>query len=249
MKKIAILILLLPAFAFGQSFTFHSDTLNFHGQPGATFDQYVDIHNTSNQTLNLSIIRTRNLLPDTLWASSICAGVLCYPPEVDTLDYSTAPGGGPLLPDSTIDFHLQVFTNPNVPGTAEVTIKVENQANPSDTAALTFTFSTMPTGIQQKKLPITGTFQLFPNYPNPFNPETTIPFEIGGFQPVPATLSVYNVLGQQVAMPFNKVLAPGIYEVQWDGKDNSGAQVSSGLYFYELSAGNFRMLGKMILLK
>jgi len=247
MKKIVIIVLLFPIVIYGQSFTFHSDTLNFHGQPGDFFDHYVDIHNISAQNLNISIIRTQNDLPDGMWSSSICAGLLCFPPEVDTIDYAFY--FGPLLPDSIIDFHLQVFTNPTVPGTAVITIKVENQANPSDTAALTFTFSTMPNIIQYTRLLVTGTYQLLPNYPNPFNPETTIPFEIGGFQSVPARLSVYNVLGQQVAVPLNKVLAPGIYEVPWDGKDNSGEPVSSGLYFYELSAGNFRMLGKMILLE
>jgi hypothetical protein len=247
MKKIATLFLFLPAFVFGQSFSFHSDTVNFHGQPGAFFEHYVDIGNVSGQSLNVSIIRTQNDLPAEMWSSSICAGLLCFPPEVDTVDYAFY--FGPLLPDSSIDFHLQVFTNPTVPGIGIVTIKVENQANPSDTAALTFTFSTMPTGIKNKELLITGTFQLLPNYPNPFNPETTIPFEIGGFQPVHAKLSVYNVLGQRVAVPLNKVLSPGIYEIPWDGKDNYGEPVSSGLYFYELSAGNFRMLGKMILLK
>jgi hypothetical protein len=247
--KTAILILIFPLFVFGQSFTFHSDTLDFHGVPGQTFDQYADIHNTSNQSLNLSIIRTRNLLPDSIWTSSICTGVLCYSWELDTLDYVNAAGGGPLLPDSTIDFHLQVYANPAIPGIGIVTMKVENQADPSDTVALTFTFSTMPTDIRDKKQILTGTYQLLPNYPNPFNPETTIPFEIGGSQAVAAKLSVYNIIGQQVAVPLNKVFSPGLYEILWDGKDKSGKPVSSGLYFYELSAGNFRMLGKMILLK
>lgn len=249
MKTIAVVLLILPILVFGQSFTFHSDTLDFHGQPGAFFDQFADIHNISGQSLNLSIIRTQNDLPDSVWWSSICVGFVCLPSEVDSIDCSDPLIYGSLLPDSIMDFHLQVFTNPNIPGTASITIKVENQANPSDTATLTFSFSTMATGIQSERLPVTGTFQLLPNYPNPFNPETTIPFEIGGFNPVPARLSVYDVLGQRVAAPLDEVLQPGVYHVTWDGKDKFRAPVSSGLYFYELSAGNFRMLGKMILLK
>jgi hypothetical protein len=245
--KTAIFILIFPLFVFGQSFTFHSDTLDFYGQPGGFFDHYADIQNVSGQTINVSIIRTQNVLPTGSWSSSICAGILCFPPEVDTIDYAYYFGSLP--PDSTIDFHLQVFTDPTVPGIAVVTIKVENQANPSDTAAITFTFSTMPTIIRDKKQILTGTYQLLPNYPNPFNLETTIPFEIGGSQAVAAKLSVYNIIGQQVAVPLNKVLSPGLYEILWDGKDKSGKPVSSGLYFSELSAGNFRMLGKMILLK
>lgn len=247
MKNFAIAILFFPLMLFGQSFTFHSDTLDFHGQPGAIFDHYADIHNISGQSLNISIIRTQNDLPNVTWTSGICAGVLCFPPEVDTVNYSNL--FGPLPPDSTIDFHLQVFTDPTIPGVGIVSVKIENQANPSDTASLTFTFSTLPISVQEKTLPVTGNYQLFPNYPNPFNPETTIPFEIGGFQSVRAKLTIYNIIGQRVAIPLNQVLSPGIYEVSWDSRDNSGRPVSSGMYFYELSAGNFRMMGKMILLK
>jgi len=247
MKKFVIAIIFLPLLLFGQSFMFHADTLDFHGQPGAIFDQFVDIHNTSGQQLSLSIIRTQNDLPDSIWFSNICTGQACFPPELDTLNY--AAYFGVLPPDSIIDFHLQVFTDPNAAGAGTVTIKVENQANPSDTSALTFTFSTMPTSVKERTLLITGNYQLFQNYPNPFNPETTIPFEIGGFQPVPAKLTIYNIIGQQVVVPLNEVLSPGIHEVPWDGRDNFGKPVSSGMYFYELSAGNFRMLGKMILLK
>ncbi len=249
MKKLLLVILFLslPMSVIGQSFTFNSDTLDFHGQPGDFFDQYADIHNISGQDLYISIIRTQNDLPDTVWTSSICTGLACFPPELDTVNYSGI--FGPIPPDSTVDFHLQVFTNPSIPGTAEITIKVENQSNPADTAALTFTFSTEATKIKRNHLPLSGTFQLLANYPNPFNPETNIPFEIGGGQSVPVQLSIYNVLGQLVAIPLNKVLSPGFYEVTWDGTDGSGRPVSSGLYFYELSAGNYRMLGKMILLK
>ena len=247
MKSIAIIILLFPLFIFGQSFTFHSDTLDFHGVPGQLFDQYVDIHNISGQNLDITIIRTQNTLPDTLWSSSICTGLLCFPPEVDTIDYSSYFGS--LSPDSIIDFHLQVFSNPGNVGTAAISIKVENQSDPGDTAALTFTFSTIPTKIKQNKLPITGTFQLFKNYPNPFNPETTIPFEIGGFQSVPTKINIYNIIGQNISVPLDEVLSPGIYEVTWDGTDKFGRPVASGLYFYELSAGSVRIMGKMILLK
>jgi len=246
MKK-AILILIFPLLVFGQSLTFHSDTLDFYGQPGGFFDHYADIQNVSGQSLNVSIIRTQNVLPTGSWSSSICAGILCFPPEVDTIDYAYYFGSLP--PDSTIDFHLQVFTDPTVPGMAVVTIKVENHANHNDTAAITFTFSTIPTDIRDKKQILTGTYQLLPNYPNPFNPETTIPFEVGGSQAVAAKLSVYNIIGQRVAVPLDKVLSPGLYEIPWDGRDSSGREVSTGLYFYELSAANFRMLGKMILLK
>ncbi|MFQ5584928.1 MAG: FlgD immunoglobulin-like domain containing protein [Calditrichia bacterium] len=121
--------------------------------------------------------------------------------------------------------------------------------NPAEVIELTFHASTNPTGIVEKEQPITGSFQLLPNYPNPFNPETNIPFEIGGFKSVHTNLSVYNILGQRVRIIVNEVLAPGVYEASWDGRDNAGNPVSSGLYFYQLSAGNTNLLGRMILMK
>lgn len=249
MKKWILLLCFLPMLAFGQTFTFHSDTLNLHGQPGDIFDHYADIHNISSDSLNITIYRTQNNLPTSEWTSSICVGFVCLPPEIDSIDCSQSWVYGPLAPDSIMDFHLLVYSDPSIPGTAVITIKVENQANPNDTASLTFTFSTEATKIIRKQTPVTGTFQLHANYPNPFNPETNIPFEIGGHQSVPVKLSVYNVIGQLVATPVDRVLSPGVYEAAWDGRDKYGTPVSSGLYFYELSAGNYRMLGKMILMK
>ncbi|MBU0983518.1 MAG: T9SS type A sorting domain-containing protein [candidate division Zixibacteria bacterium] len=91
-------------------------------------------------------------------------------------------------------------------------------------------------------------FALNQNYPNPFNPTTTILLDI----PTKATVTVevFNVLGQQVKTLLNADLAPQAnYRVNWDGTDNSGSQVASGIYFYRMSAGDFVQTKKMMLLK
>ena len=96
-------------------------------------------------------------------------------------------------------------------------------------------------------------FQLEQNYPNPFNPETRIPFVLGDGLfveggPVRVTVRIYNVLRQLVAAPtaLNHALGegqpvegleytvPGRHEAYWDGRDRSGAQVASGVYFVQL---------------
>ncbi|HVP35418.1 MAG TPA: FlgD immunoglobulin-like domain containing protein, partial [Terriglobales bacterium] len=105
---------------------------------------------------------------------------------------------------------------------------------------------------EQQLLPFT--FNLGQNYPNPFNPSTTIPFELGGKEqeaskPIQTTLIIYNILGQKVRTLVDEVKAPGSYQVVWDGKDNNGLAVGSGIYFYQLRAGFFIKTAKMSLIK
>ena len=85
------------------------------------------------------------------------------------------------------------------------------------------------------------------NYPNPFNPTTTIAFRIPQAHNV--HLIIYNQLGQQVVTLMDKSLAAGSYDVVWNGLDAKGKPVSSGLYFYRLVAGPEQLVGKMTYLK
>ncbi len=93
-------------------------------------------------------------------------------------------------------------------------------------------------------------FTLFPNYPNPFNPTTTIkyylPFAETGHAPSVqnVTLAVYDVLGREVAILVNARQAPGNYEVVWDAENLPG-----GVYIYSLRTDKFYMSGKMLLMK
>ncbi len=86
------------------------------------------------------------------------------------------------------------------------------------------------------------------NYPNPFNPETTIKFSIP--QENKVELIVYNIKGQKVKTLVDKTMIPGRYSVIWDSKDQNGKPVSSGIYFYKLDIdGKIRKIRKMLLLK
>ena len=90
-------------------------------------------------------------------------------------------------------------------------------------------------------------FVLLQNYPNPFNPSTTIRFEL----PVQAEvlLAVYNLLGQRIAVLVNENRPAGVYTVQWNGTDDTGQAVSSGVYLLRLEAGDQVRLARMTLLK
>jgi hypothetical protein len=95
-------------------------------------------------------------------------------------------------------------------------------------------------------------FALSQNYPNPFNPTTAIRFKVEGQRlkvPVPTTLKIYNVLGEEVRTLVNEKKFPGDHTVQWDGKNDKGEQLASGVYFYELKVGEYTSAKKMVLLK
>jgi hypothetical protein len=90
-------------------------------------------------------------------------------------------------------------------------------------------------------------FELGRNYPNPFNPSTTISFALPG--EIAIELKIYNIRGQEVKTLISKVMPAGYHEVVWDGKNSGGEEVSSGVYFYRLTAGEFSESRKMIMLK
>jgi len=90
-------------------------------------------------------------------------------------------------------------------------------------------------------------FRLMQNYPNPFNPVTRIKFSLPYETEV--QLVVYNVLGQQVKTLLNKPMETGIHEIDWDGNDESGRQVASGIYFYRLIAEDVSYSRKMVLMR
>ena len=89
--------------------------------------------------------------------------------------------------------------------------------------------------------------ELSGNFPNPFNPDTEIKFSIK--DPGHVTLNVFNIRGQLVKTLVNEKLEPKHYSVIWDGKDNSGKSVSSGIYFYKMKAEKYTSTKKMILMK
>jgi len=90
-------------------------------------------------------------------------------------------------------------------------------------------------------------FRLLPNYPNPFNPETTINYELP--EATAVKLEIYNILGQRVATLVDSKHPAGAYSARWDGKDISGGRVSSGVYIYRLQTDRFVESKKMLLLR
>lgn len=85
------------------------------------------------------------------------------------------------------------------------------------------------------------------NYPNPFNAGTVLTFELR--EPGNVSLVVYDVLGRQVARLVDGFQPSGLHEITWDGTDDNGATLGSGMYFYRIKAGSFSATKKMTLLR
>jgi hypothetical protein len=102
------------------------------------------------------------------------------------------------------------------------------------------------TGIAESS-EIPTTYGISPNYPNPFNPTTTIKYQLP--QSSEVELLIYNVLGQKVKTVLDQRVEAGYHSVEWDGRNDMGMQVGSGIYIYRFRADNFLKVQKMILMK
>jgi hypothetical protein len=90
-------------------------------------------------------------------------------------------------------------------------------------------------------------YNLAQNYPNPFNPSTTIKYSLRTTSYV--TLKIFSLLGEEISTLVNQQESLGAKEVIWNGKDNQGNLVPSGVYIYSLDAGEYHESRKMILMK
>jgi hypothetical protein len=105
--------------------------------------------------------------------------------------------------------------------------------------------TTLGVPVAQEGMP--KTYELENNYPNPFNPSTVIRYGVPRSSNV--SLIIYNILGQQVRNLVQAEQPAGHYDVVWNGRDDAGQQVGSGMYLYRLAAGQVALTKKMLLLK
>ncbi|NOZ57370.1 MAG: T9SS type A sorting domain-containing protein [Calditrichaeota bacterium] len=109
-------------------------------------------------------------------------------------------------------------------------------------------FEFVPTGVASEAGPsVPQQFVLYQNYPNPFNAQTVIRFSLD--RPGRVQLRVYNVLGQVVKTLLQGHLPAGVHEVVWDGKDEAGRAVVSGVYIVQLVRGDERRRVKALVLR
>jgi flagellar hook assembly protein FlgD len=129
-------------------------------------------------------------------------------------------------------------------GTAKVVTAVF--ADPSGLKdSTTWNFTITPV---EEHVAVPTEFNLGQNYPNPFNPTTTISFSLP--KEAPVTFEIYNMLGVKIrTLMAGQTKSAGLYTVAWDGRNDAGVSMSSGVYLYRINAGSFLASKKMTLLK
>ncbi len=144
-----------------------------------------------------------------------------------------------LAADSTYDALIVISSNDMVDPEEEVIVRLTTQ-EPDGTGNDEAATATLPRA-----------FSLGQNYPNPFNPSTSIRYDVPADQKdgVDVTLEVFNVRGQRVALLVDREQEPGSYLVHWNGRDEGGRSVGSGVYIYRLKAGSFTSIRKMVIMK
>lgn len=143
------------------------------------------------------------------------------------------------LPESQFDYN---WTVPNITTNSGRIRVIQDNVSGSDYSATSADFNiTISTGIEQSDNYV-NSFKLFPAYPNPFNPTTTIEYSIPEDGIV--KLTVFNVIGEKVKTIVNEFRNTGRFKVIFDG-----TSLTSGMYFYKLQTNNFSAIKRMILMK
>jgi len=120
----------------------------------------------------------------------------------------------------------------------------------SDTSVTADTVVTVTTDSTNLAVDVAGVpheFALRGNYPNPFNPETSIMFSLDIISPI--EVKIYSILGQEISTLHSGILESGYHSMVWNGTDQFGKSVGSGVYIYRIVSGNRALTGKMMMLK
>ena len=137
-------------------------------------------------------------------------------------------------------------TNPDVPQSRLPAAALIEQLNLSGPPVVI----ERPTAVEQEKTnaALPAAYILLPNYPNPFNSSTILPFQVSA-PAATVTLRIYDLLGQPVRTLLQETLKPGYHEVVWDGRNDHNTQVASGIYLYRLEADPTHLTRKLLLLR
>ena len=157
--------------------------------------------------------------------------------------FSILPASAIIAPDSAVPFEVEFSAA--VPGMQDGVLLFQHNGQSSPDSI--FVQADVITGIVADDAAIPRAVVLEPNYPNPFNPSTTIRYQLPRSANV--RLVIYNLAGQAVRTLLNAPVAAGAHSQVWDGRDDRGQTVSSGVYIYRLTAGHVTQSRKMILIR
>lgn len=235
MKFIFLLLGLTFIFADGfrnPSFEFNYTSTEIQVGADSVGSFYGTIHNTSSATITIVVVRRVNDLPNN-WTSSICLGPICYNESIDSVTVQIASG------DSSI-CGLLAWIHGVGAGIVQLDL-FELDSDEHLLVDINFYAGMMASD--------EGDFQpysisLFPVFPNPFNPVTTIRFDISVETLQSASLQILDLQGRLVVSLVKGDFITGEHEIQWNASNHS-----SGIYFAELVSGNYRQVQKLVLMK
>ena len=190
------------------------------------------IRNLSSDTITIVVVRRVNELPNN-WASSVCLDMICYNEAIDSVSVQIGQG------DSTACGVLAWISGPGA-GTVQLDIF---DLYSDEHLFLDVNFYAGMVDISNDLIK-PNQFLLFPAYPNPFNPLTTIRFNIPFETQHATSLQLFDINGRSVESLVNRVMQTGQYEIEW-----SASGMPSGIYFAELVNGNYRQVQKLVLMK
>ena len=194
------------------------------------------IYNNSSNAISIAIVRRVNNLSEG-WSSSICIGSVCYNQLVDSV--STVIN----VSDSTL---CGVLAWANGSGSVEVQIDLFEIDNPNENEIVHINFNINNVGIDDNLL-FKENVDLISCYPNPFNPMTTLKYKIHNLHNI--DIVIKDIRGCNVRNLLSNHQANGTHQIQWDGKNNNGQKVSSGVYFFYITSDNYIGSSKVLFIE
>ena len=222
------------------SFQFIHENTEIHSSIDTTVRFNGLIYNLSNDAVHITIMRTINDIPQD-WNSSICLGMSCYSPSTDSIAIEIYEGDS-----ASCGLSIQI----NGQGEGVIELHLFNINDTSDSRNVDISINSTPTvSIHENEHEkyLVKKFGLGDNYPNPFNPSTSISYvlEENGM----VSLLIYDMRGRLVSTLFEGRQNSGYHTMDWNGTDGLGGPISAGSYIYTIQVGNEMITKKMTLLK
>jgi hypothetical protein len=204
---------------------------------------WITATNTGTETYTYTCVYSYENMPAG-WDMSVCTTTACL-----LLNFPTPVELGP---GESEQFHITI----NVTSTSGFNFNMTfAEGDLTEPLSYDFTFNTLDNvGIDNESQIPVSQIELYQNYPNPFNPETTISFDLTTENAENAEINIYNIKGQKIkTFPINQLTNQPVNQIVWNGTDENGNTVPSGMYFYKLisegNSGRYTSTKKMILMK
>lgn len=218
--------LLTLSFSQGTSlFQFNIDNLNVYLNSNLTASFHGEVINTSSNDLELLLIKNDLSLPSD-WQASICIDNSCFSSSIDSVFFD-------LLGFDTVDVIIDLIASNNISGS--IGLELFDILNPNETTLKTLTIiSSLATISNQERLKNRSSINF---YPNPFNNQINFILDLAYNDII--KIYIYDVNGSIIKNINNVKIEPGLSIIKWNGKDNKGQTVKTGIYFVKLKGTVF----------